>query len=90
MKVLKKGRSQKSPWAKELRCTGEGNQHLGCGALLLVEFTDLFVTGKTYMDGSHQGYITFRCPDCGAWTDVQNYHGPTVTKGKPIPDPASS
>lgn len=69
MKVLKKGRPQKG-WAREMRCTGKGNNGGGCGALLLVEFGDIYKTYSSHYDGSSETYLTFRCPECLVQTDV--------------------
>lgn len=70
MKVVKEGRQQVG-WAKEFTCTGHGNRGGGCGAVLLVEFRDLFKTGRGYCDGSSDTYITFRCEQCGVLTDIE-------------------
>ena len=69
MKVLKKGRADRIGWQRELHCTGKGNDEEGCGALLRVEFHDLY---KTYRSarGEVDEFITFMCPECGTQTDV--------------------
>lgn len=69
MKVVKKGRKQKG-WAKEHDCTGNGNGRGGCGAKLLVEQDDVFMTESHHYDGSHEYYHTFQCPECGVLTDI--------------------
>lgn len=46
MKIIKEGRKQ-TGWSKELTCTGKGNGGGGCGAVLLVEQTDLYNTFST-------------------------------------------
>jgi hypothetical protein len=74
MKVIKKGRAQKG-WAKEKTCTGDGNGDGGCGAVLLVEESDLGRTQSGHYDGSIDYYVTFVCPECGVWTDVNDYRG---------------
>ena len=79
MKVIKKGRPQKG-WAKEFICTGAGNNGGGCGAKLLVEHSDLYITGSHHYDGSSDYYTTFTCPECGVMTDITRYDGPTVTR----------
>ena len=78
MKVIKKGREQKG-WAKTFTCTGSGNNGGGCRAKLLVEHGDLFITGSHHYDGSSDYYTTFKCPECGVMTDIENYDGPAVT-----------
>jgi len=79
MKVIKKGRPQKG-WAKELTCTGSGNNGGGCRAKLLVEHGDLYKTASHHYDGSSEYYTTFTCPECGVMTDIERYDGPTVTR----------
>jgi hypothetical protein len=69
MKVLKKGTPQKG-WAKKYDCSGNGNRGGGCGAKLLVEQNDVFRTASHHYDGSNEAYNTFRCPECGVWTDI--------------------
>lgn len=69
MKVIKKGREQKG-WAKEYKCTGNGNGGGGCGAILLVEEADLYRTSRYYYDGDADYYTTFRCSCCGVQTDI--------------------
>jgi hypothetical protein len=76
MKLIKKGRPQKG-WAKEYACSGDGNGGGGCGAVLLVEKTDLFRTGRHYYDGSSDCFVTFACSACGVLTDVKDYPGST-------------
>jgi hypothetical protein len=80
MKVLKKGRAQKG-WATEASCTGSGNGGGGCGAKLLVEEADIYMTSSSHYDGSNEAYVTFRCPDCGVETDLSN----TMGQGRSLP-----
>jgi|SaaInlStandDraft_4_1057021.scaffolds.fasta_scaffold00302_17 hypothetical protein len=70
MKVLEAGRKQKG-WSHEFRCTGDGNDGGGCGALLLVEQGDLFTTASHARDETTT-YKTFRCSECGVNTDIEN------------------
>lgn len=70
MKVIKKGRPQKG-WSEEFKCTGAGNGNGGCGAVLLVEQDDVFSTSSHHYDGSSEHYTTFKCMDCGVWTDIK-------------------
>lgn len=70
MKTVKKGRKQKG-WAKEVKCTGNGNGGGGCGATLLVEQGDLYKTfHHCYGDSSPDVFITFTCQECGIETDI--------------------
>lgn len=74
MKVLKKG--TKAEWPKRLACSGAGNGGGGCGAELLVELDDLGHTTRCCIGESEEYFASFRCPDCGALTDVGGYPGP--------------
>ena len=69
MKILKKGRVQKG-WSMEFECTGEGNGGGGCGAKLLVEYSDLYKTHHYDYGGGHDVYVTFRCSCCRVQTDI--------------------
>lgn len=51
MKVIKPGRSPDG-WSAQRKCTGAGNNGGGCGAVLLVEAADLFITRAFERDGS--------------------------------------
>jgi hypothetical protein len=68
MRVIEKGREQKG-WATETRCTGKGNGDGGCGAKLLVEEGDLYVTMSHARDETDY-YMTFKCCECGVETDL--------------------
>lgn len=72
MKVIKKGRKQKG-WAKELECTGAGNEGGGCRATLLVEQGDLFQTNSFSMGEENGPFATFTCIACGVDTDVSSF-----------------
>lgn len=69
MKVIKKGTGQKG-WSTEVKCTGDGNHGGGCGATLLVEQPDLYITRSHHYDGSSESYVTFTCPECDVETDL--------------------
>lgn len=62
---------RKSGWEKEYACTGVGNGDDGCGATLLVEKEDLFHTVSLF--NKRDVYITFKCSQCGALTDIVDY-----------------
>ncbi len=68
MKVLKQGRTEKK-WSVESICTGAGNERDGCGAKLLVDEGDVYLTYNASIM-RHQEYVTFRCPECGFETDL--------------------
>jgi len=70
VKVIEKGREQRG-WAKECRCTGEGNGGGGCGARLLVDEEDLTAYRQTDMLWDAYGHcVTFKCPECWVETDL--------------------
>lgn len=75
MKVVKPGRAQKG-WAREFECTGNGNKGGGCGATLLVEFADVYMTASGHYVGSTDYYRTFMCGTCGVETDIHERHWP--------------
>lgn len=70
MKVIKEGRPQKG-WAAEHTCSGAGNGNGGCGAILLIEESDLFMTSSTCRDETDY-YVTFTCCQCGVKTDPKD------------------
>jgi uncharacterized protein YjdB len=70
MKVLEPGRKQ-TGWATEAECTGSGNSGGGCGAVLLVEAADIYLTQSGHYGGSTDFYTTFRCPCCKVETDLE-------------------
>ena len=69
MKLIKPGRPQKG-WAKEAKCTGDGNGGGGCGAELLIEEADLYITSSSCRDETDY-YETFTCAACGVETDMK-------------------
>lgn len=68
MRVIEPGNPNKG-WAGTFKCTASGNGGGGCGAILHVTEDDLFQTGNHSYDGSSEYYTTFRCCECGVWTD---------------------
>lgn len=68
MKILKDGRPQKG-WATEVICSGNGNGGGGCGALILVEQGDVYLTHQSHC-GETDTFHTFRCASCGVETDL--------------------
>lgn len=73
MEVLKKGPG----WSLKETCTGKGNGKGGCGSLLKVEEQDLFFTYSSSYDGSSERYITFQCPVCKKYTDLNESKVPS-------------
>lgn len=71
MEILKPGREQKA-WPKKFTCTGKGNGSGGCGALLLVEKTDLFYTQEFEREGGGTRHAGFECPQCKVLTDIED------------------
>lgn len=69
MKVISKGRQQKG-WSTEAKCTGHGNGMGGCGAVLLVEQDDLYLTKNCDYTGDCDYFVTFQCVECGVETDL--------------------
>jgi hypothetical protein len=74
MKIIDQGRAQ-SGWSTLTSCTGEGNGGGGCGAKLLVEKSDLYVTSSSARDEITR-HITFQCAACGVLTDLLNQPEP--------------
>jgi hypothetical protein len=71
MKVLKPGPTEPVAWSAELTCTGSGLVGSGCGAVLLVEQTDLLRIPVTYdWSGPSSWSPAFFCCVCGARTNV--------------------
>ena len=68
MEILEKG----SGWKRKVSCTGKGNGGGGCKSKLLVSENDLFKTKRYYIDGSNDQYITFQCPVCKKYTDLDS------------------
>ncbi len=75
MKVITKGRKQQG-WAREFTCTGKGNGNGGCGATLLVEEGDMYITIAHSYDASTDYYNTFKCCECGVETDLPDSEVP--------------
>ena len=76
MRVLKPDRQQQG-WSKKVTCTGSGNGGGGCGAKLLVEQPDIYLTHRFDYGGGHDVYKTFSCGACGVETDLPD--------GTPLP-----
>lgn len=71
MKIIKPAPNGEN-WSVEVYCTGYGNDHSGCGALLEVLREDLRyypgVPGDSW--GSKDPAVTMKCVCCGALTDL--------------------
>ena len=71
MKILKEGNL--NDWEIEQRCTGAGNDEPGCNARLLVAEEDIFITTcSAYYNDDKEYYYTFKCPCCGALSDISD------------------
>lgn len=81
MKVLKLG-EEGGYWKKEETCTGKGNKDDGCGAVLEVHANDIFLTCTSDYTGDKDYYMTFECPVCNAWTDMNSSDIPSGLRSK--------
>jgi hypothetical protein len=70
MKVLVPGTLKE--FELEVTCTADGNKDTGspCGALLLVNKDDIFITRSSSMGRYEEEYYTICCPDCKSLTDI--------------------
>ena len=66
MRVLEKGNG----WSMQVECTGKGNGNCGCGAKLLIEKNDIYLTHSYDYGGGHDIFYTFKCIQCGEETDI--------------------
>jgi hypothetical protein len=76
MRIIKEGKLP-PPWSRETRCFSPDPLRPGCGSVLAVEASDLYVIKKNY------GYATedllcFECPFCG----VENHLSHDFYPGK--------
>lgn len=72
-----------SNWEIKQTCTGFGNGNLGCGANLLVDEEDIFVTFlDDYRTPQTEYFYTFKCPVCGRLTDIPSELLPKDVKEK--------
>lgn len=78
VKVIKKGRPQRG-WAKQITCTGKGHGRGGCGAVLMVEESDLrrSVDARGRRETDEDVIVYFVCSECGVKSQVKNYPGDT-------------
>ncbi len=76
MRVLEKGPG----WSMEVKCTGSGNGGCGCGARLLVERGDVYLTHSYDYGGGHDIYYTIMCPECGIETDLESSKVPSLVR----------
>ena len=76
MKVLEKGPG----WGIEVICSGKGNGGCGCGARLLVERGDIYLTHSYDYGGGHEIYYTIRCPECHVETDIDDNKIPSLIR----------
>ena len=75
MKVIKQGHCSKkdAPWSKVVECTD------GCGATLLVEEKDLYLTYNDYA-----AYETYRCCECGHQSTIDVPSNIVVSGGETL------
>lgn len=74
MKIITPGRAQNG-WSTTALCSGGGNGGGGCGARLLVEQGDLFLTYRHARDETDT-FVTFKCAACGVLTDLTDRQRP--------------
>lgn len=68
----------------EQKCTGFGNGGNGCGSTLLISENDVLVTADFNFDGDLERYYSFKCPICGALTDIHFSKVPLELQKKEI------
>ncbi len=68
MKILEYG--NKASWETKQKCDANGWEGLGCGAKLLIDAEDIFISERIFIDGSSENYFTFTCPVCGQNSDI--------------------
>lgn len=66
MKVLEKGNG----WNMQVECTGKGHGSCGCGAKLLIEKDDVYLTNCYDFDGKMYTFYTIQCIQCGEETNI--------------------
>lgn len=72
MKILTPGKAKS--WSRKMTCTGSGNGFGGCGAKLLVEAADVFLTSRqSYGDERPDYFHTFECAQCKVLTDFPEH-----------------
>lgn len=90
MKILEVGK-RNNDWQEQLRggndnwkctwkCTGHGgdNSYKCCGAKVILNENDLFITGQHFKKGPTFN-VTFTCSQCGVDTDIDNNQVPRET-----------
>ena len=78
MKILEPGKDPDKVWVLQHRCTGNGNSNEGCNALLELERSDL----RRFEEQEYPWRIVpeavlFKCPSCGALTDLHRSDWPS-------------
>lgn len=59
-------------WSVQILCSGKGNNKIGCGAVLLVEESDLFNSTRVIEHDHVVMQTSFCCTECKAHTDIDN------------------
>lgn len=67
-------------WTLTECCTGKGENYKGCGKVLLLSVDDIFISKSNLQEFSY----TFRCPHCGVFTSIPNWHLPKFVRRKAI------
>ena len=68
-------------WTTIQRCVGKGN-YQGCGKTLLLSADDIFIC--TFPPNAQEEekalLYTFRCPNCGVFTHISQWHLPKMVR----------
>ncbi len=76
-----------SEWQKDVECTGKGNKTSNairdrkpCGAKINLTINDVFTTHNLDYAGKKPIHFTFKCPNCGSKTDLNDKELPREVK----------
>ena len=78
MKIIEEGEG----WHMEVKCTGAGNGNCGCGARLLIDKDDVYLTHIYDYTGDHEICYTIKCIQCGEETDIPEKDIPSGIRHK--------
>lgn len=68
-------------WTTVQRCVGKGENYKGCGKVLVLSAKDIFIS--TFPQDQEEEKVlryTFRCPDCGVFTHIPQWHLPKMVR----------